>query len=234
LTAGVGKAQGLESVVQGLLNGPRAAVARFLNLLTYYEMKSRAGIVGVGLADNVLSKLAAVKKIQLHLVGHSFGARLVTAAANRVKAASNIEFYSLTLLQGAFSHNGFAKVVTPGVAGAFPDLVGKPTGPMVITHTHNDLACTLLYAIASRLSRDITKSIGDAQDEFGAMGANGPQKLDVNVLEPDDTAQIFQPKRRKVNTFLADAFIVKTNQIDAHNNVTNSQCGRLLAATIMS
>ena len=48
--------------MQGLFNGPRAAVARFLNLLTYYEMKNRAGNVGVGLADNVLSKLAPAKE----------------------------------------------------------------------------------------------------------------------------------------------------------------------------
>ena len=167
--------------MQGLFNGPRAAVARFLNLLTYYEMKNRAGNVGVGLADNVLSKLAPARKIQLHLVGHSFGARLVTAAANRLTLKGNLKFFSLTLLQGAYSHNGLAKIVTPGVAGAFPDVVGKPTGPIAITHTHNDIACTLVYALASRLSRDTTKGIGDAQDEFGAMGANGPQKLEASA-----------------------------------------------------
>ena len=66
------------------------------------------------------------------------------------------------------------------------------------------------------------------------MGANGPQKLEASALEPDDAAQTFKPKRGKVNTFLADAFIVKTDQTDAHNNITNSECGRLLAATILS
>ncbi len=234
VTASVGKAQSLESAVRGLFNGPRAAVARFLNLLTCYEMKNRAGIVGVKLADDVLTKLAPGKEIQLHLVGHSFGARLVTAAANRLRLNGKLKFFSLTLLQGAFSHNGLAKIVTPGVAGAFPDVVGKPRGPIAITHTHNDVACTQFYALASRLSRDTTKGIGDARDEFGAMGANGPQKLDASNLEPDDATQIFKPKRGKVNTFLADAFIVKTVQTDAHNNITNSQCGRLLAATILS
>jgi hypothetical protein len=230
VTPGIVKAQSLESVVEGLFDGPRAAIARFLNLLTYYEMKNRAGVVGVGLADNVLAKLTSPPEpIKLHLVGHSFGARLVTAAANHMKLAGNLEFFSLTLLQGAYSHNGLAKNL-----GAFPDVVGKPTGPIAITHTHNDVACTLFYALASRLSRDTTKDVGDAQDEFGAMGANGPQKLDPSDMEPDDAAQTFKPKRGKINTFLADAFIVKTDQTDAHNNITNSQCGRLLAATILS
>ena len=82
--------------------------------------------------------------------------------------------------------------VKPGLAGAFPSVVGKPTGPIVITHTHNDLACTIAYALASRLSRDITQGIGDASDEFGAMGANGPQKLDPGAAEPDDTTLGFR------------------------------------------
>ena len=38
---------GLDTAVQGLIAGSRAAVGRFLNQLTYYEMKKRAGIVGV-------------------------------------------------------------------------------------------------------------------------------------------------------------------------------------------
>src|SRR5262249_53285693 len=38
----VGKAQNLGDVVTGLFRGPRAAVARFLNQTTYYEMKKRA------------------------------------------------------------------------------------------------------------------------------------------------------------------------------------------------
>lgn len=228
------RAQSLGSVIENLFDGPRAAVARFLNLLTYYEMKSRAGVCGFGLAGHVLSKLSPAKLTKLHLVGHSFGARLVTAAADRLTPAGKLDFFSLTLLQGAYSHNGLAKVVAQNLAGAFPHVVGKPTGPIVVTHTHNDVACTLLYAVASRLARDTTKGVGDKNDEYGAMGANGPQKLDPAVLEPDDVARIFKPKRKKVNTVLADAFIVKTNDKDSHNNVTNSECGRLLAATIMA
>jgi hypothetical protein len=66
------------------------------------------------------------------------------------------------------------------------------------------------------------------------MGANGPQKLAKDAIEPDETTQAFTPKRRKVNTFLADEYIVKTPDVDAHNNVANSVVGRLLATTIMA
>jgi hypothetical protein len=234
LSPTVGTVMGLDSVVHGLIAGSRAAVGRFLNQLTYYEMKKRSGVVGVSLADAVLAKLTPARAIRLHLVGHSFGGRLVTAAANELVPPGNIELFSLTILQGAYSHNALARQFKPGLAGAFPSVVGKPTGPIAITHTHNDLACTLAYALASRLSRDTTQGIGDASDEFGAMGANGPQKLDPGAAEPDDTAQAFAPKPRKVNTFLADRFIVKTPDVDAHNNITNATVGRLLAKTILA
>ena len=66
------------------------------------------------------------------------------------------------------------------------------------------------------------------------MGANGPQKLAQGAAEPDDSTQAFAPKCGKVNTFLADQFIVKTPDVDAHNNVTNPTVGRLLAKTILA
>ena len=226
----VGSAMGLGSAVQGLFNGARAAVGRFLNQLTYFEMKKRAGIVGVSLTDNVLGKLTPARAIRLHLVGHSFGGRLVTAAANRWTALPNVQLFSLVILQGAYSHNA----LSTQVSGAFPLVIGKPAGPIVITHTHNDLACTLAYAIASRLSRDNTQGIGDASDEFGAMGANGPQKIAAGTSEPDNTTTVFAPKRGKINTFLADQYIIKTGQTDAHNNVTNETVGKLLASAIQA
>lgn len=230
----VGSVMGLGTAVHGLISGARAAVGRFLNQLTYYEMKKRAGVVGDSLAAKVLAGLKPDRKIRLHLVGHSFGGRLVSAAANKLAAIPNLEFSSLTILQGAYSHNALARQVQPGLAGAFPSVVGKPMGPIVITHTHNDLACTIAYAIASRLSRDTTQGIGDASDEFGAMGANGPQKLDPGAMVPDTTTLDFSPKRGKVNTFLADKYIIKTDTTDAHNNVRNETVGKLLASAILA
>jgi hypothetical protein len=230
----VGRAMGLGDKVQGLVSGTRAGVGRFLNQLTYYEMKKRAGIVGESLATRALGKLSPARPIRLHLVGHSFGGRLVTAAANRLTPPARLELFSLTILQGAYSHNALALKIKPGLDGPFSSVVGKPTGPIVYTHTHNDLACTIAYAIASRLSRDIASAIGDANDEYGAMGANGPQKLAAGAAEPDCTAEPFKPMRAKINTFLADTFILKTATTDAHNNVDNATCGRLLAKTLLA
>ena len=234
----IGGAQGLGAAHGQLLAGPRAAVARFLNQLTYFEMKRRAGVVGGGLASSVLTKLdPGHRPLRLHLVGHSFGARLVTAAAAALPPAMRTDFFSLTLLQGAFSHNALASSFGAGLAGAFPGVVGRPSGPIAMTHTHNDLACTLAYALASRLSWDMASSIGDAADPFGAMGANGARHLATDALAPRlpreaGPADGFEPVRGKVNLFPADDYVVRTDTIDAHNNVANPTVGRLLAAVL--
>jgi pimeloyl-ACP methyl ester carboxylesterase len=216
-----------------LLHGPRAAVARFLNQLTYFEMKSRAGVVGAILGSSVLSGLRPAGTVKLHLIGHSFGARLVTAAASKLPNSLGLQFFSLTLL-GAFSHNALAAVVEGGTPGAFANVIGRPIGPITITHTHNDRACTFWYPLASRLSRDVAQGIGDKDDIFGAMGANGALKLAASACVQDQTGQNFAPRRGKVNGFLADSYIVKTKTTDAHNNVTNPVVGRLVAAVLQS
>ena len=226
----MGHVSGLGDVIGGLFNGPRAAVARVLNQLTYYEMKARAGVVGAALGGKILPGLHMTPDKRLHLVGHSFGARLVTAAASALPANPPFEFFSLTLLQGAFSHNG----LSAEASGAFANVLGRPTGPISITHTHNDNACTFWYALASRLSQDATKGFGDADDIFGAMGANGAQKLASSALAADISGLDFAPKRGKVNGFLADAYVVQTPMTDAHNNVTNPTCGKLVAAVLQS
>jgi hypothetical protein len=227
----LGHVSGLGDAIGNLFSGPRAAVGRVLNQLTYYEMKTRAGVVGAALGGRTLPALRTSPGKRLHLIGHSFGARLVTAAASALPAHSPFEFFSLTLLQGAFSHNG----LSAAASGAFASVVGRPTGPISITHTHNDRACTFWYALASRLSQDTTKGFGDADDVFGAMGANGAQKLAPNAIAHDVSGgQAFAPQRRKVNGFLADAYIVQTGTSDAHNNVTNATCGKLVAAVLES
>ncbi len=221
-----GGTQGLADVVGGLISGPRAAIARFLNQLTYYEMKQRAGVVGDALGRTVLPGLKPRAGLRLHLVGHSFGGRLVSAAAAALPATSSFRFQSLTLLQAAFSQNGFA------AGGAFERFAARPVGPISITHTHNDRACTFWYPLASRLSDDIAKALGDATDPYGAMGANGPQHMPQAMLAAECTDTNFAPRPGLLNRFLADSYVVATDTTDAHNNVATAATGKLLAATM--
>lgn len=157
--------------------------ARFLNLLTFWKMKARAGAVG---RDGLAPALAALRSEQtlaprLHLAGHSFGARLASAA---VLALPDGRAHSLTLLQGAFSHHGFAENVEGTRDGAFRGVISdaKIAGPILATHTRNDRAVGLAYPLASRLSRDDASQLGGPADAFGGIGSNGA----VRTAEADD------------------------------------------------
>ena len=87
-------------------SGIKAGALRLLNYATYYQMKERAGVVG-GALNGVLGPVRSMRPdLRLHLIGHSFGARVVTSA---VDGQAAIRPSSLTLLQGAFSIMGLRK-----------------------------------------------------------------------------------------------------------------------------
>ncbi len=186
-----------------------------LNTVTYYTMKARAGDVGAnGVAPLVDQINAAAPDRRIHLAGHSFGARVVSAAATNV--TTPIE--SLTLLQGAFSHYGFtADFAHSGKDGAFRGALtnGRIHGPVVITHTHNDKAVRLAYAVASRLAGQAGAAVGDKNDLYGGIGANGSQGTNAVELVLGDAAADYQFQSGAVHNLNADRLIA------GHSDVTN-------------
>ena len=215
--------------------GPVAAISKLLNQFTYFEMKRRAGIVGAKLAalldgDAGLQRQAP----RLHLVGHSFGGRLVTACAS---ALTSVSPASMTLLQAAFSQNGFGTVVgSPPVTGAFRNVViGKRVkGPITVTHTLNDQANGVAYPLASRVNGciaaafNINSIVGGPSDVFGAIGANGALSLmggeSVSALLAAGSAPALQDG--VINNLQADAVI------HDHMDVTNVSVAQMLRRAI--
>ena len=197
-----------------------------LNTMTYYTMKARAGDVGAkGVAPMVDRINAAAPQRRVHLAGHSFGARVVSSAA----AAITTPIESLTLLQGAFSHYGFTSdFAGTGRNGAFVAALsnGRIPGPVVITHTQNDRAVGLAYAIASRLAGQAGAAVGDKSDLYGGIGANGSLGTGAIewVLGDVSTDYDFQPG--SVYNLLADATIA------SHSDVTNPAVANALAHAI--
>jgi hypothetical protein len=171
---GAGKAGAKDGGAAGLLSffsGFKASAANLLNFTTYYEMKTRAGTVGKGGVAKLIDELAPQVQ-RIHLIGHSFGGRVVTAAAAN---SSNDKIKSMVLLQTAFSHNGFSK----SMKGFFRAVVDKRRvkGPILVTHTRNDRAVGAAYPLASRIKGDKTAALGDENDVFGGIGRNGAQKM---------------------------------------------------------
>jgi pimeloyl-ACP methyl ester carboxylesterase len=182
---GSGGAAGLGSVLGGITS----AAASLGDLLTYYTMKDRAGIVGrtgaVATIRAVRAGRAGGSTLKIHLVGHSFGGRLVTSAANSLNGnapGATIEFVdSMTLLEAAYSHNGLAKdwdPTLPNPDGAFRSVVTnvKVKGPIIISHSSHDFPVGVAYPLASRLMNQVASAlIGGPNDKYGGMGRNGAQ-----------------------------------------------------------
>ncbi|PEG35213.1 hypothetical protein CQY20_22630 [Mycolicibacterium agri] len=205
-----GGAAGLFSTLGGFFG----AAKNLLNGVTYYEMKARAGTVGErGLAPLITQILAERNGLRIHLVGHSFGGRLVTAAASSLHENS---LASLTLLQAAFSHYGFAAEWTPGKAGAFRSAIVNHavSGPILITHTGNDKAVGIAYAIASRIAGQNAAAVGDANDTYGGIGRNGAQKTsEASFGELLDVQDAYTWNAGAVHNLKADRFIKNHSDI---------------------
>jgi alpha/beta hydrolase fold len=202
-----GGAAGLGSFFSGIFSSAR----NLLNFTTYYQMKERAGLVGRTGASEALRKIRAqAPNLKVHLIGHSFGGRLVTAVALGPGGQPAQKFASMTLLQAAFSHNGFAEKFDGTHDGFFRGVVSghRVSGPVLITCTANDVAVGLAYPLASLIAGQNASGIGDANDPFGGIGRNGAQhtpEADAGTLVAVGSAYSFEAG--KLYNLTADAVI---------------------------
>jgi hypothetical protein len=179
-TLGSAAALDIGGFLSGIGGGVKNAALAMLNVTTYYTMKDRAGIVGqtglVQLLQAVLPLRTAGKKI--HLVGHSFGGRAVTAAANALPAGSAVD--TMALLEAAYSHFGLAQNWdNQNHDGAFRSVVSnrKVKDCVLITHSDRDVAVGYAYPLASRIMNQVAAAVwGGASDIYGGMGRNGAQR----------------------------------------------------------
>jgi hypothetical protein len=204
-----GGAAGLGSFFGGI----KAGALNLANYATYYKMKQRAGEVGSnGVYDTLRTFKSSFPNLRLHLIGHSFGGRLVTAAIAGPRSKPALMVNSLSLLQAAFSHYGFAKDYEGSADGLFRSVVlnRRVSGPIVITHTRNDKAVGLAYPIAARLSKVVASALGDKDSLYGGMGSNGAQKtpeaVDGSLLSATGTYSFTAGKIYNVRSddFIAD------------------------------
>lgn len=201
LTAGtasmdVGGAAGLSSGVQRLWQGARTA----LRQATYFVMKKRAGTVGQhGLGPLLGEVQAAVPGIRVHLLGHSFGARLVSYALAGLPDAVASPVKSLVLLQGAFSHFAFAPALPHDRqrSGALAGRADRVDGPLVCCFSVHDSAVGTLYPLSSFSSRSDASGRDDLMFRWGAMGHDGAQAVGAgrDDIRPVGSGYAFAPGR---------------------------------------
>ena len=206
-------------------------VGQFLNLTTWYVMKDRSGTVGAtGVADAVRALHASCTNLRIHLVGHSLGGRLIAACAKALCDSPMLQPDSVMLLEAAFSHFGFSADNGHGNAGFFRDVVAKQIvkGPFVSTFSAQDTVVGKAYSIMSRLAGDKTREIGDAADEFGGIGRNGPQKtVEVSNSKLHQPGEAYDYKPGVINNLDGSGGLIKD-----HSDVTNEAVTYAFASAI--
>jgi hypothetical protein len=177
---GEGGAAGIGSPFGRLWNGAKEA----LRQLTYFEMKKRAGVVGKQGLGPLLGRIAqADPEVRVHLLGHSFGARLVSFALAGLADPAHSPVKSLYLLQGAFSHFAFADALPMDRSrgGALKGMAARVDGPLVASFSVHDTAVGKLYPLASLSSRDDSAGLEDRLFRWGGIGHDGAQAVDAAV-----------------------------------------------------
>ena len=167
---------GLRDTFARLWDGGQEA----LRQVSYWRMKQRAGVVGQrGLGPLLRRLLDDRPGLGVHLLGHSFGARVVGYALlglpDAVAGAPPVR--GLTLLQGAFSHFAFAGTLPfdAGRSGALAGQEAKVAGRVVACYSEHDSAIKVFYPLASMLAREDAAGLADRLARWGGIGYDGHQ-----------------------------------------------------------
>jgi hypothetical protein len=156
-------------------------------------MKGRAAIVGqkgvAPLLFMIRERLQEQKRpLRIHLMGHSFGAKLVSATVYEMaNLADGTGFQppfvdSLILVLGAFSQFAFSDNLPfkPGSSGKYASIIQRHlvANPIVAIYSRYDRANRVFYPRGMFMDRSgQTYERGGPRDRLGAIGANGAQGL---------------------------------------------------------
>jgi hypothetical protein len=227
-----GSTEGFASMLGSILGG----ADRFVNLTTWWTMKNRSGVVGsTGVAQAVRAVAASKPGLQIHLVGHSLGGRLMAACAKSLTQDPLYQPTSVTLLEAAFSHFGFSADNGQGTPGFFRDVIAKKVtkGPLIATFSAQDTVVGTTYALASRVAGDNVKAIGDANDPFGGIGHNGAVKTvestSSKLQKADAPDAPYQFQVGVVNCLDGSGGLIKD-----HGDVTNPDVTYAFACSVVS
>jgi hypothetical protein len=210
---------------------------------SFWVMKRRAGEVGKRFGRERLAPLWASLKHRprLHLIGHSFGAKLV---ASIVLGGARPD--SVTLLLAAFSAFAFAPQIPRYRRPGFYHRVlaeQMVNGPIVVLRSDHDRALSTLYSAitgsgqvdrrrrggargASNGGRGGSMRATVATSALGAVGARGVGAPEVELLQAQ---QIGIPQFRIVNVDGSRVVNAEDFVIGAHRDIFHREVATLIA-----
>jgi hypothetical protein len=220
------------------LPNPWDGAHELLRQATYYAMKRRAGTVGERGLGRVIGQLAAAAPdVRVHLVGHSFGGRLVSFALRGLpKGVHTVK--SVTLLQGAFSHYAFAARLPhdPRAGGVLQGRQNRIDGPLVCCYSRFDTALGTIYPLASRMAGDaegvaefgLGKLLGA---KWGAMGHDGVQAVPgTRAFKLADALRTKLPASGCVNIDAAAVVRRGGPPTGAHSDIVHRELAQVVVA----
>jgi len=160
---------------------PRPAI----RTATVYKMKDRAGTVGANGVGPLLSDLLGAGDARVHLVGHSYGGKIVLSATAVSPLPRNVE--SMLLLQPAVSHLCFADQV-PGTdrSGGYRSVLQRVNKPVLCTFSRHDFPLTKTFHLALRRKKDLGEAqiaAGEPPSNYAALGGFGPRRCNEKLID---------------------------------------------------
>ena len=160
---------------------PRNIVKPF----TVWCMKDRAGKVGANGVGPLLQDILEVSSARVHLLGHSYGCKVVMTAVSTMPSPSR-SIESALLLQPAVSQYAFAaNVPDRHVPGGFVKALHRVKRPILATFSRYDSALTKYFHPSVRRHDDVGElqfAGATTPSKFGALGGFGPQATQATQL----------------------------------------------------
>lgn len=191
---------------------------QLLKPFTVWQMKDRAGKVGHGGVAPLLVDLLQRSPARVHLLGHSYGCKVVmTALCTPAELPRPVE--SALLLQPAVSQYAFAeKVPERDRAGGYRRALERVRQPIVVTYSANDVPLTKLFHIAVRRHDDLGElqfAAGGSPSRYAAMGGFGPQESGATFVKIEDAGGTYAFADKKLIA------VDGTRRIPGHGDVSN-------------
>jgi hypothetical protein len=152
---------------------------------TVLQMKDRAGVVGAhGVCSLLHDLLAHSGSARLHLIGHSYGCKVLLSALCYKDIPRPV--HSILLFEAAISYLCFAKDATGnGQPGGYHLAPQRVEEPLLLTFTANDIPLRQIFHLAVRRPSDLGEMqiAGAPPSRYAALGGYGPGGVDDESKE---------------------------------------------------
>ncbi|MEM7130417.1 MAG: hypothetical protein AAF702_29095 [Chloroflexota bacterium] len=158
-----------------------------MRMLTVWKMKDRAGLVGSKGLGQLLAQILKHSDGRVHLVGHSYGCKVILSALCEGETIPR-NASSMLLLQPAVNHLCFAaEVPGSGKAGGYRKALERVEQPILSTYSEQDWPLHKFFHRALRRRKDLFELRialdGQPPSHYAALGGYGPRGCD-EVLIP--------------------------------------------------